>query len=209
MARIQNPIIGQAVNQAGGMVFSLWKTLKVMRAKPLSVANPRTTGQTAQRNRMVLFAQLFREILQTIRVGYVRYQTGTTQWAQFVKDNLMSATSVSGTTASLIPANMQFSKGSLLPVADLVIDSITGQNIEVTWTDNSGTPGAATTDKVYIVVVNANGQAVAALDPNKTRTAGSAIAVCPVDITAATALVYLFFANVAGDDVSDSQQAEA
>ncbi len=49
LAITQNPIIGRAKNQAGGMVFSKMYDKNVIRAKPLSVANPNTPAQQRQR----------------------------------------------------------------------------------------------------------------------------------------------------------------
>jgi hypothetical protein len=207
MARVQNPIIGQAVNTAGGMIFSNWKTLKVMRSKPLAVANPKTPAQQANRRRMALLASRMRELLQTIRLGYVRYQNGTTQWAQFIKANYATGTSDNGTIASLVTSALRFAQGSLLPVMGLVNAGIIGQDITVDWTDNSGQPGANATDKLHVVLVNADGSAVAAINTGVTRATEIATITAPDDITAATAVVYAFFANVAGDDVSDSQIA--
>lgn len=205
MARIQNPIIGQAINQAGGMIFSVWKQVKVMRSKPLSVANPRTPAQQAVRRRMALLASLMRELLQEIRVGFVRYQSGTTQWAQFLKENYATATTDNGTAASVIPANLKFAKGTLLPMENGTVDDVVGSTITIKWDDNSGQQGANTTDVVHVVLVNADGSAVASVPTNKKRTDLQVDIEAPADITAATAVVIVFYANAAGDDVSDSQ----
>ena len=207
MARVQNPIIGQAINQAGGMIFSVWKQLKVMRSKPLSVANPRTPAQEAVRRRMALLASLMREALQGIRIGFVRFQNGTTQWAQFLKENYATGTQDNGTTASLIVNSLKFAKGTLLPVPNLVISAVSGQDIDLVWSDNSGQPGANSADQLHVVLVNAAGDAVAYAPDLTPRNAGTATIVAPEDITAATAKVICFFATPAGDDVSDSQYA--
>lgn len=205
MARVQNPIIGQAVNQAGGMIFSVWKQLKVMRSKPLSVANPQTPAQQAVRRRMALLASLMRELLSEIRVGFTRFQNGTTQWAQFLKENYATGTSDNGTIAALITTDLKFSKGTLLPMQAGNIAGVTGQQIELDWTDNSGQQGANASDVLHVILVNANGSAVAAVPVNSTRADGGVTLTAPADITAATAKVIVFFANAAGDDVSDSQ----
>lgn len=209
MARVQNPIIGQAINQAGGMIFSVWKQLKVMRSKPLSVANPQTPAQRAVRRRMALLASLMRELLQGIRLGFVRYQNGTTQWAQFLKENFATATTDNGTIAAITVNALKFAKGTLLGLPDLTIGNVTGQNVEVTWTDNSGQPGANASDKIALIAVNANGSAVSLQITTTARTAESATITCGDDITAATAKIYAFAYNAAGDDVSDSQLADA
>lgn len=49
MAIIQNPVIGRARKQAGGMVFSKMYDKNVMRAKPASVTPSNTTAQQGQR----------------------------------------------------------------------------------------------------------------------------------------------------------------
>lgn len=209
MARVQNPIIGQAVNQAGGMIFSVWKQLKVMRSKPLSVANPQTPAQQAVRRRMALLASVMRELLSAIRVGYTRFQNGTTQWAQFLKENYATGTSDNGTTASLITTDLQFSKGTLLGMVDGIIVSASSGEIDIEWTDNSGQQGANASDRLHVILINANGSAVASVVTGSTRSTESATFTTPSDIVEATAKVIVFFANAAGDDVSDSQYVTA
>ena len=207
MARVQNPIIGQAQNQAGGMIFSTWKQLKVMRSKPLSVANPQTPAQQAVRRRMALLASRMREVLGTIRLGFVRYQNGTTQWAQFLKENYATGTSDNGTIAALIPTALMFSKGTLLQVANFEREVAVGQDIDILWDDNSGQPGANASDDLQVILVNADGSAVAAVTTGLQRSANHGTITAPADITAATCKVIAFFVNTAGDDVSDSQLA--
>ena len=209
MARVQNPIIGQAVNQAGGMIFSVWKQLKVMRSKPLSVANPQTPAQQAVRRRMALLASLMRELLPEIRVGYTRFQNGTTQWAQFLKENYATGTSDNGTTASLITTALKFSKGTLLPMEAGLITGTIGGEIDIEWTDNSGQQGANASDRLHVILINADGSAVASGVTSSTRSTASATITVASDIVAATAKVIVFFANAAGDDVSDSQHVTA
>lgn len=207
MARVQNPIIGQAINQAGGMIFSVWKQLKVMRSKPLSVANPQTPAQQAVRRRMALLASLCRELLQGIRVGFVRFQNGTTQWAQFLKENYANGTSDNGTAASLVVGSLVFSRGTLLGVTDFAKGTPSGQDVPLTWDDNSGQPGAASDDKLHLMIVNAAGDAVAYVFSDAKRSDAAYTVTCPADISTTNVKIFGFFANAAGDDVSDSQLA--
>ena len=50
MTKIQNPIIGRARGSAGGMTFAKNYDKNVMRSKPFEVKNPKTQGQTTQRD---------------------------------------------------------------------------------------------------------------------------------------------------------------
>jgi hypothetical protein len=207
MARVQSPIIGQAKNQAGGMIFSVWKQLKVMRSKPLSVANPRTPAQEAVRRRMALLASVCREVLQGIRLGFVRFQNGTTQWAQFLKENYATGTSDNGSTASLLVDELIFARGTLLQVAEFKISNVVGQTISCGWIDNSGQPGAASNDKLHVVLINDDGTAIAYVNTNVSRGTALVNITAPGDINPNACQVIGFFVNAASDDVSDSQYA--
>ncbi len=49
MAKIPQGILGGIVGKIGGIIGSSWKGINVIKTKPLSVANPRTAAQVAQR----------------------------------------------------------------------------------------------------------------------------------------------------------------
>lgn len=203
MAVVQNPVIGQARNQAGGMIFSKWKSLKTMRAKPLSVADPRTPAQQAVRRRTALLSSVMRAALSAIRIGYINFQDGTTQWAEFIKRNFASATADNGTSATINAAALQFSQGSLPSLLSVVIDTVVGQLITLEWVNNTGQGTAAGTDAVHVVMVNTNGTAVAAVVRAATRANEVVTVTAPAGIIASTARVFVFLSNEALTEVSD------
>ena len=102
---------------------------------------------------------------------------------------------------------LKFAKGTLLGVSSFVRESAAGQLVDTSWDDNSGQPGASATDVLHVMLVNADGSAVAYVPTATQRNAGSYTVTCPADIVASTAKVYAFFVSTAGDDVSDSQLA--
>lgn len=207
MAIVQNPIIGQARNTSGGQIFSNWKGLKVMRSKPLNVANPRTPAQLAVRRRTALLASTMRAVLATIRFGFIRFQSGTTQWAQFLKSNYATATQDNGTIASLITTALKFAQGTIPGTPTFDKAGTAGQVITLEWVNNAGEGTAAATDELCLVIVNADGSAVWAELGAAPRSAETYDVTVPAYITASTAKVYGFFINLAADDVSDSQLA--
>ena len=62
MAVVQNPIIGRARGQAGGMVFTTQFGRNVLKSKALSVANPKTDKQLGRRAAMTQTVALYRSI---------------------------------------------------------------------------------------------------------------------------------------------------
>ena len=207
MAVVQNPIIGQARNTSGGQIFSNWKTLKVMRSKPLSVANPRTPAQQAVRRRMALLASTMRTVLTAIQFGFIRFQSGTTQWAQFLKANYATGTQDNGTIASLIVTALKFAQGTIPGTPTFDKAGTAGQVITLEWVNNAGEGTAAATDSLCVVVVNADGSAVYSEMGAAERSLETVDITVPAYITANTAKVYGYFINAAADDVSDSQLA--
>lgn len=63
MGIIKQGILGGFSNKVGAVVGSSWKGIAVMKSKPISVANPRTTGQVNQRNKMRGLTQFLSPIL--------------------------------------------------------------------------------------------------------------------------------------------------
>lgn len=51
MAIVQNPLIGRAKKSLANATFTTWKGRNVVKGKPISVANPQSPAQVAQRTR--------------------------------------------------------------------------------------------------------------------------------------------------------------
>jgi len=66
MAKINQGILGGFSGKVGGIVGSSWKGIAVMKAKPLSVANPKTAGQVTQRKKFASVQQLGSKLLTTV-----------------------------------------------------------------------------------------------------------------------------------------------
>lgn len=92
MAVIQNPIIGRSKNQAGGMIFQTQRGQNTMRARPLTVANPRTEKQRIQRNRLATLSYLGRVMRNIYLLGFREVQGVASQWNKFVQANILTAT---------------------------------------------------------------------------------------------------------------------
>lgn len=152
MGVIKRGILGGFSGKVANVIGGSWKGIAYMRAMPLSVANPQTAGQVAQRNKMaglVLFAKLF--LGNVIKPVMDRFAVGMSGFNEFVSIN-MPAVDGSG---NIIYTDVQFGNGILIPAAFDVDDSLAA-DIEISWTDNTGDGNALATDLLWYGIFNYN-----------------------------------------------------
>lgn len=129
MAKV-NPTLGKMVGKIGGIVYSVSKGQQVMREKPISVANPQTAAQVAQRSKMKLVTQLAAQVSGSIFYPGIGAVSGRNQ---FVAANLKQAY-YSGDKASIILDNVQLADGNAGIPALHVVRSI-NQKLQVSFTE--------------------------------------------------------------------------
>lgn len=89
MARLPQGILGGVLGKVGNVVGSSWKGIPILKSRPLSVANPRTTAQVAQRTKManvVAFAQpILSAIIKPLNDRFAQQSSG---YNDFVSRNI-------------------------------------------------------------------------------------------------------------------------
>lgn len=89
MARLPQGILGGVLGKVGNVVGSSWKGIAILKSRPLSVANPRTTAQVAQRTKMsntVAFAQeILSSIIKPLNDRFAQQASG---YNDFVRRNI-------------------------------------------------------------------------------------------------------------------------
>lgn len=154
MGVIKQGILGGFSGSVGNVVGSSWKGIAVMKSKPLSVANPKSSGQVAQRGKfgMVVFFASFL-LSSFIRPLWDRFSSKMSGYNSFVQSNIMNFDS----TGILIPEGLSLSIGK---IGVTPIKALTGSNasksILITWDDDSGADFKLSTDECYIFVTNAD-----------------------------------------------------
>lgn len=204
MAVVQNPLIGRSRNKVGGTVFSKWKGRNVLRSKPDQVANPNSVGQQRQRSILRQLVAIGRPVLAALRYGFASIRATNSQWAEFMRVNANEAFTGSAPTATFVPANLTVSRGTLVQPGDMAVGTPSGQDVEITWTDDSGIPGANTTDLLTIVAVKDDGSDSTFEASSTDRTIGAHTFTFPAGFTPGSCTIYPFFRSAAGDDASDS-----
>lgn len=114
MGIIKQGILGGFSNKVGAVVGSSWKGIAVMKAKPLSVANPRTTKQVNARSTFSDVSKIASAMLSPVIADcWNRWAKKKSGYNEFVQKNIKIAQdySVTGSTFFL---HMIVSDGELL-----------------------------------------------------------------------------------------------
>lgn len=152
MGVIKRGILGGFSGRVANVVGGSWKGIAYMRSLPLSVANPDTAAQQAQRGAfgqsVAVAQQLLVGIIKPLWDRFAERMSGYNAWiqaniAQFDANGLAT------------PADVVMSRGNLLGEAIFDITATAGTNLlGMTWNDSSGTGNALATDEAYLVGYN-------------------------------------------------------
>lgn len=201
MAIIKQGILGGIQNKIGNVVGSSWKGISVLKSLPVSVANPRTAGQVAQRNRFsftVAFATaILAEVIKPLWDRFAQRQSG---YNAFVSRNIQCF-SDTGLTS---PENLVISSGkmSATTIAS-VSNNIARTVVMIAWTDDSGQGFKQATDTLFVVLRNRTTEEIKAYGVATARTAE--VQSLPIAMSAGDVIdVWMAFRRVDGTIVSDS-----
>ena len=204
MGKIKQGILGGLSGKVGNVIGANWKGIDYLRIKPSSVANPRTPGQVDQRSKFSTVLRFLQPMTDFLKVTFRQYASGMTQFNAAMSYNLNNAVTGVFPDFAIDYPNALVSRGNLTTPADGAATSTTAAELDLTWTDNSGTGSAMATDKALIVAINAvRGEAVFTT-AGPARSAGSALLNLPVEYSGENLEVYLGFISEDGSKVSNS-----
>jgi len=147
MGKIKQGVLGGFSGKVGPVVGSSWKGIAVMKSKPLSVANPRTSGQVTQRNSMSAIV-----ILSQLLLGYVlkpcwdRFAQQMSGYNSFVQKNI--ACFVDGVFINFDQFMLTMGKMTATLFGSKSWDNAT-KILTVNWSDDSGSGFRTATDICY------------------------------------------------------------
>jgi hypothetical protein len=147
-------ILGGLQNKIGSVVGSSWKGIPVLKSKPLSVSNPRTAGQIAQRTKMTNVVVVAKAILASIiKPLWDRFASKMSGYNAFVTENI----ALFALAHPSVYASFVISKGKMVstPINTALTDISTNTTV-LTWLDDSGEGLKINTDIAYGVLYNAN-----------------------------------------------------
>jgi hypothetical protein len=153
MARLPQGILGGVLGKVGNVVGSSWKGIPILKSRPLSVANPRTTKQVAQRTKMsntVAFAQeILSSVIKPLNDRFAQQASG---YNDFVRRNIHLFANEQPTPA----AELRLSVGKMSAVRPSLIGAQNGSAVvSLNWPTELTDAFASADDLAYVVIYNA------------------------------------------------------
>lgn len=212
MARVSNPLIGATSGSVGGVTFSKWKGIDVIKTKPTVVANPNSDKQKTQRGSFTLIIAFYRLLVAVVNLGFKQLAVKKSAYNAFASTNLKQAfdMSVPG-TVTFKPESFMISKGT---ISDTSITSVTAdasdQMIDIAFPNTYGLPGQSASDKPLMAAYNTVlDEWVSAVGSSARSTGAGSMAMPAGWLENHTLRVYLGFVNEDGSEASDSKNIAA
>ena len=154
MAIIQNPVIGRARKQAGGMVFSKMYDKNVMRSKPAYVTPSNTTAQQGQRAFITKLTALAKGLSPDDLVRLFPNKPASRSRYSELQKQLSAGRTVTGAVASIDLSKVPvLGNGIDVAISDPSFGHEVGQLL-VEWTGGTPPQSLNSTDKAFCVVFN-------------------------------------------------------
>ena len=155
MAISQNPITGRMRQKMSNVVFSTVFSQNVVRSKPLTVRNPRTTGQVNHRDYFTKVVQLCKILKRVEGIAKRSSRTGRSPkmsaYSYLIK-GFMNAEDRTTTPYKPIWPNVDLGPGEIGPVEFTATLNMSGE-LQLTWDENLPL-NAKNTDVLVMVIVD-------------------------------------------------------
>ena len=154
MARIYKGILGGFSGTVGTVVGATWRGIDIMRSRPKKTNRIPTPGQAEQRERFALTIDFLIGIRPLLRIFFGQPA------GEKSKSNLATAYHLTEAIAGAFPGftidfpKVIISKGELLGLQDTTVAPLSGAELKINWTDNSGQGQARTDDLMMFAVYN-------------------------------------------------------
>ena len=171
MGIIKRGILGGFSGKVGNIVGSSWKGIAVIKSMPLSVANPRTAGQTSQRAKFKAGAELSKGISSSwIKPLWDRFAVRMSGYNAFMKENVRHMDADFFTMLG----SLVMSQGKMLPPSSESIQIDQGSSVAtVNWQSNVNDPLALDDDVVFVALASDNFDSPIVVDSSSHRSAGN------------------------------------
>ena len=204
MARINRGILGGFKGKVANVVGSSWKGIETMRARPISVLNPRTTAQVNNRSRFSsvseLAASMLSSIVKPLNDRFAQKQSGYNLFCSRNKDVFSPAGAFLGADLVLCTGNLGTD----------IIEQASKEDphiVQVTFPYNPMGSYQQASDLMYAVVIDVNGVVVGTSSGTETRSSGNLNIDCGDHIVVATDRAYLASLRADGTMCSNSATA--
>ena len=198
-------ILGTISGRIGDVVFSSWKGIPYIRAKAVSIKNPKTQAQLDQRAKFSTIMKFLKPLTIFLRVGFKNDKTPMSTFNAAMSYNLKNALKGTYPAYNLDFSRARVSQGSLPGALNPKVQLTLRGQIEYTWDDNSFETDSRADDSVLLVVYNSKKQqAIYTVDGNQ-RYRGRQLMTLPFSFEGDEVQCYLGLQNQRQTVFSNSQ----
>ena len=153
MARIKQGILGGFSGKIANVVGTSWKGIAVIKSQPLSVANPKTAAQVAQRTKLSACVAMLQPILSGVIKPLNDRFAGQMSGYNYSLQKSIAAFGADGSFAN--PSEFKISRATAKAQLIGCVSAYPSTNVVMAaWTSDAGTGYALGTDKMFFVVFN-------------------------------------------------------
>lgn len=160
MGIIKQGILGGFSGKVANVVGTSWKGIAVVKSQPLSVANPKTAAQVAQRTKLAACVKTLQPILSEVIKPLNDRFAGQMSGYNYALQKSINAFDELGALSA--PENFKISRATAkAQLIDAIAAETKNTKYKVSWTNDAGEGYALATDKGFLVCINGNNMAVA------------------------------------------------
>lgn len=202
-------VLGNWSGKTGNVVGRVRDNRTIYAIYQPNVSNPNTPAQIAARARFAAGARFFSAIIDSIQLGFQDrdgYKYGSA-YSSALGFNLKLSQAIiwdSVTSQAAVKYDYVRIASGTLPLPYNPQGTLDGNEIAVSWSDNSGQGKAAASDKIYLVVFNPTKAASVMTDGSALRSSRSSIIATPASWSGDTVESWLFCVSSDNSLVSDS-----
>ena len=172
MATFEKGILGGFSGKIGNVVGARWRGKDIMRSVPRSSSRMPTESQLYQRDKFRMVSLFLKPIQPVLALYFGSAQGSRSRSNLAVSYHLKEAVLGIAPPFDMDYTKVMFAKGVLLGLSDFQ-PTLNGNNVDLTWTDNSGQSNAKDTDSLLILTYNVQTQVFDYKQDVATRVAGT------------------------------------
>ncbi|WP_291107761.1 DUF6266 family protein [Flavobacterium sp. UBA6195] len=174
MGTYNKGILGAFSGKVGPVVGATWRGKEVMRSLPKKSNRLATTYQQQQRSKFAMTTEFLGGVQPVIKRYFGSNAGLKTRRNQAMSYLMKEAIVFTDPNYEWDYTKVLISKGDLLGINNGAVIAGTGQNLNFSWTDNSGQGEAMATDKLVVVVYEPTSKATVYSLNAGSRSSGSA-----------------------------------
>ena len=203
MARINQGILGPFSGKVGEVIGSSWKGIPYIKSRTMSFHDPKTPAQLAHRMKLQVAHGFVRSVKGFIEIGYRELSENQTPYNKAVSFILRNAVVGEYPAIGIDPSKVMVSQGKLAGAENCLFSMEEDGKLNFSWDENIPNEGTQADDCALLLVYNFTKQQ--AISAQSCRSERKGTAKIPDNWKGDKMAVYIFFASIESDAVSNSQ----